>query len=57
MPEKVFSLVKKKPSQVPGVQFTSGKIAMNDAGNSIYNAKSHVRQDETGTPGFSSARE
>ena len=57
MPEKVFSLVKKKPSQVPGVQFTSGKIAMNDASNSIYNAKSHVRQDETGTPGLSSAPE
>ena len=50
MPEKVFSLVKVKLSQVPSVQFTSGKIAMNDASNSIYKAKSHVRQDKTGTP-------
>ena len=57
MPEKVFSLVKVKPSQVPSVQFTSGKIAMNDTSNSIYKAKSHVRQDKTGTPGLSSAPE
>ena len=48
--------VKAKPSTY-SVQFTAGKIAMNDAGTNTYNAKSHVRQDKTETRGLPSARE